>query len=68
MFTNVEEIEENIRACGRLLNRVFDGYLEQEKVYEKQKSYLDTEESKDGYVQQKSDLSFNFLQHTNASL
>jgi len=29
---------------------------------------LDTEKSKEGYGQRKSDLSFHFLQHTNASL
>jgi hypothetical protein len=34
MFTDAEEIEDNIRACGRLLNQVLDKDLEHEQVYE----------------------------------
>jgi hypothetical protein len=34
MFTDAKEIEDNIRAHGRLLNRVLDEDLEHEKVYE----------------------------------
>jgi len=68
MFIDAKDIEENIWAYGRLLNRVLDEYLEQEKVYGQQKSYLDTEESKEGYGQWKSDPVFHFFQHTNESL
>ena len=68
MFTDVKEIEDNIWACGRLLNRVLDEDLEQEQVYEQHKSYLDKKESKEGYGQWKSDPGFHFLHHTNTSL
>jgi hypothetical protein len=61
MFFDTEEIEDNIRACGRLLNQVLDKDLEQEQVYEQMKSYLDTEESKEGYGQWKSDPVFIFF-------
>jgi hypothetical protein len=67
MLTDVEEIEDNISACGRLLNRVWDGDLEQERVYEQKKSYLDTKESKEGYGHLKSDLG-SYFHHTDASL
>jgi len=37
MFIHEEDIEDNIRACGRILNLFWDGDLEHEQVYEQHK-------------------------------
>jgi hypothetical protein len=59
MFTDVEEIEENFWACGRLPKQFSDERLEQDKVYEQQKSDSDANEIEEGYTQWESDSEFH---------
>jgi hypothetical protein len=70
MFTDAEEIEDNLRSCGNLSDQIWDEDLcveEQEKVYEKQKSDLDAKESEEKYEHERSDPSFHSLQDVNVS-
>ena len=40
MFSNAREVEENLRACGKLVDQSRDEDLEQEQVCGQRKSYM----------------------------
>jgi hypothetical protein len=67
MFVDAEEVEDNLRACGNLLDQVWDEDLEQEQVYEQHKLDLDAEDQKEAYEHEGSDMGSHLFQRDSAS-